>query len=54
MLEKFLNQKVQILATLYGAATMKKGTITAIDENFIELDNSEIVAIKAITTVKPL
>ena len=54
MLEKFLNKKVQIYATLYGAQAMRKGIITAIDENFIELDSGEIIAKKAITIVKPL
>lgn len=52
MLEKFLNEKVEIVYTPYGLAGFTiKGVITAIDENFVELDNNEIIAIKFIMKV---
>ena len=54
MLEKFLNKKVSIEHTTYCNIWKSKGTVTKIDENFIELDNDEVIAIKYITTIKSL
>lgn len=67
MLEKFLNKKVLICIANYAAATevmasmknpyaplQRKGTVTNIDNNFIELDNNEVIAIKYITTIKEI
>lgn len=57
MLEKFLNKKVKIFIYNYGASPMatidvKEGTVTALDENFIELDNDQVVAIKCIRSMR--
>ena len=66
MLEKFLNKNVLICIASYASAHEKIvvsvknsmmpfqriGTVTRVDENFIELDNNEIVAIKYISTIK--
>lgn len=69
MLEKFLNEKVEICLAEYAKVievvtplrdkkileqTVKKGTVTRIDENFIELDNNVVIAIKYIVTIKSL
>ncbi len=67
MLEKFLNKNVLICIANYAAAAetlpafgnplaqvQRKGRVTRVDENFIELDNNEIVAIKYISTIKSL
>ena len=54
MLEKFLNKKVQVRYTIYGHFLIGKGIITNIDENFIELDNDQIIAIKYVTDIKSL
>ena len=58
MLEKFLNKKVKVYISNYGAGSpsdavnLKEGTITALDENFIELDSDEIIAIRYIRNIK--
>ena len=64
MLEKFLNKKVLICIANYASAAemivfnrpleavQRKGTVTNVDENFVELDNNELVAIKYICTIK--
>ena len=57
MLEKFLNKKVLISTKNFASARMElqmKGTVTAIDDNFIELDNDEVIAIKYIARIKSL
>ena len=68
MLEKFLNKKVLICIAEYAKAIEKiaigvqgslehcqrKGTITNINDKFIELDNDELIAIKYITTIKSI
>lgn len=61
MLEKFLNKDVLINIANYAITlgnvskgAYRKGTVTAIDDNFIELDNDEVIAIKYITTIKSL
>ena len=67
MLEKFLNKNVLICIANYAAASenmasfknplagfQRRGKVTRIDENFIELDNDEIVAIRYIATIKSL
>ena len=55
MIEKFLNKKVQIVYTGYSNAFYSlKGIVTKIDDNFIEVDNDEIIAIKYIMTIKSL
>ena len=54
MLEKFLNKRVQIVYSSYAYERMLKGIVTKIDENFIELDNDEVVAIKYIVTIKSI
>ena len=68
MLEKFLNKNVLICLANYASAAEKiaigtsgmlatiqrKGTVTAVDDKFIELDNNEVVAIKYISTIKAL
>ena len=66
MLEKFLNKNVLICIAEYAAAIekanmtsianleayQKKGTVTGVDDNFVELDNNELIAIKYISTIK--
>ena len=66
MLEKFLNKKVRICLAEYAKTLdhmptgfkgtlsyyLREGIVTKIDENFIELDNDEVIAIKYITTIK--
>ena len=54
MLEKFLNKKVQIRYTIYGNFINAKGVLTNLDENFIELDNDEVIAIRYILSIKSL
>ena len=55
MLEKFLNQKVQVRYTGYTTGFyMGKGILTNIDDNFIELDNDLIVTKKYIIDIKSL
>lgn len=67
MLEKFLNKNVLICFANYASATevtpsfsnpysavQRKGIVTNIDNNFIELDNDEVVAIKYIATIKSI
>ena len=66
MLEKFLNKKVLICIPTYAAACEKvvmgaqlhsvqrRGIVTNVDDNFIELDNDEVVAIKYIATIKSI
>ena len=64
MLEKFLNKKVLICIAHYASTIEKytsnlsqfqrKGTVTNVDDCFIELDNNEVIAIKYITTIKSL
>ena len=55
MLEKFLNKEVQIRYTGYAQACYsKKGIVTKIDDNFIEVDNDEIIAIRYILTIKSI
>lgn len=64
MLKKFLNKKVLICIASYASAAEKivmgpnlaafqrQGTVTDVDDNFVELDNNELVAIKYIATIK--
>ena len=59
MLEKFLNKKVEIIATAHGSmiglgksALFVSGTITGVDANFIELDNNSAINIKYIISIK--
>ena len=54
MLEKFKNKKVQVRYTYYAHFLIAKGIITNMDENFIELDNDQIIAIKYVTDIKSL
>ena len=68
MLEKFLNEKVEICLAEYAKGIdhiamgvkgileqcVRKGTVTRIDENIIELDNNVVIAIKYIVTIKSL
>ncbi|MBQ2836315.1 MAG: hypothetical protein IJE68_05740 [Clostridia bacterium] len=68
MLEKFLNKNVLICIANYASAVeemprpgknafvavQRKGTVTRVDDKFIELDNNEVVAIKYISTIKSL
>ena len=68
MLEKFLNKKVEILIASYARVAnkvavgvkqsvefgLRRGTVTNIDNNFIELDNNEVIAIKYITTIRSI
>ena len=56
MLEKFLNKNVSIILAQYAAKgkKKKKGTVTNINEKFIELDNDEVVAIKYIAAIKSI
>ena len=53
MLEKFLNKKVGIVI-FNGSASpdFEKGFVTAVDENFIELDNNLTIAIKYIMSIE--
>jgi len=64
MLEKYKNQKVEVAEKYYnGPSTTESrlvnghlnktvGVITGIDENFIELDNSILIAIKYIYRIR--
>ena len=62
MLNKLLNQKVVVGISSYaysvpsskgfGAFTTKVGCITDVDDNFIEIDNKTIIAIKTITYIE--
>jgi len=55
MLEKFLNEKVQIIYTAYSDNYFNlKGIITKIDDNFIEVDSNQIISIKYIISIKSL
>ena len=66
MLEKFKNKNVLICIGQYAAAAKnqrlggalgsftRKGTVTNIDENFIELDNNEVIAIQYIVTIESI
>lgn len=55
MLDKFLNKKVKVLYGCYEYnKNTEKGTITRIDENFIELDNDTVIAIKHIFKINSL
>lgn len=51
MLEKFLNKKVAITFTCYCTIWKRQGTVTKIDEKFIEIDNNEIISIEYIVSV---
>ena len=54
MLEKFLNKKVAIWVSLYGSANgyIKKGIMTSYNEEYIELDNEKIIAIRFIASIE--
>ncbi len=55
MLSKLLNQKVRVIlmtAGSVGASPSYDGVVTNIDDNFVELDNERIIAIKYITSIK--
>ena len=55
MIEKFLNQKVLIAYTGYASAFYSvKGILTKMDDNFVEVDNNQIIAIKYILSIKSL
>ena len=67
MLEKFKNKKVLICIADYAAAIdfkkqgrsyassrQREGIVTNLDENFIELDNDQIISIKYITSIRTL
>jgi len=68
MLNSLLNRKVAIGIAAYSASTIDvkykitgrvgmycvEGTIVDLDENFIKLDNEMLIAIKYITSIKPL
>ncbi|MBQ6992359.1 MAG: hypothetical protein IJN50_05585 [Clostridia bacterium] len=54
MIEKFLNKRVQIVGTVYSRHFIMKGIMTACNNEFVELDNNEIIAIKYIFSVKSL
>ena len=51
MLEKFLNKKVKVYIKEYG---LRKGTITSINADFIELDNNIVIQIKYIIYVESI
>lgn len=51
--EKFLNKKVGVC--IFNATQIpgfEKGIVTAVDENFIELDNDLTISIKYIISIK--
>lgn len=64
MLEKYINKKVEISEKMYSYSSTIEGkfnnghlnkiigTITAIDDNFIQLDNNTLVAIKFIYRIE--
>ena len=63
MLGKLLSRKVRVGISNYsmsvvpkgfGNFIMKEGVITDIDDNFIELDNEMIIAIRAITYIQTI
>ena len=55
MLEKLLNKKVVVGYTYYTTAVHTvKGILTAINEQFIEIDNKTIIAIKYIVEIKDI
>ena len=59
MLEKLLNKKVRIYFGNFAVppelgqmSAKREGIVTAIDKEFIELDNDLIIAIKYVTRIK--
>lgn len=64
MLKKLLGQKVNVGISSYaysiptssgfGAFTSKKGIVTDVDDNFIEIDDKTIIAIKTITYIQTI
>ena len=63
MLKKLLSQKVRIGLSNYawsyfpkgkGNNMQREGIVTDIDDNFIELDNEMIIAIKSITYIQAI
>ena len=64
MLKKLLGQKVNVgissyaysvpASGVFGAFTTKIGIVTDIDDNFIEIDDKTIIAIKTITYIQTI
>ena len=65
MLEKFLNKNVELTVATNGSSTKyrlvrsgdsfyKKGTVTKLDDNFIELDNNMVIQIKYIIAIEAI
>lgn len=68
MLNSLLNRKVAIGIAAYSASTIDmkfkltgragimyvEGTIVDMDDNFVKLDDEMLIAIKYITSIKPL
>ena len=56
MLEKYLNKKIEVDYTNYAypVGLKVKGVITEIDDNFIELDNEMIIAIRYIISIEEI
>ena len=61
MLKKILNKNIKIyfsncfISTGIAKPTYSmKGIVTDIDDNFIELDNTEIISVKTITRIEIL
>ena len=59
MLEKFLNKKVEVIATTHGsvlgigrAAFIARGIVTGFDSDFMELDNKTLIHIKYIVSMQ--
>lgn len=46
MLEKYINKEVKIVTAIFGTTVydIEKGIITAIDDNFIELNNKILIS----------
>ena len=53
MLEKYLNKNVKIYVSSHNELLdVKKGIITGINDNFVELDNNELIGINFIRNIK--
>lgn len=52
MLEKFLDKKVVVYFFTTRTNSFYRGVVTAVDKDFIELDNNLTIAIKYIISIE--